>query len=78
MANMTKEELKEELAKLEKRIDVFEDVRKELVKENPKMADFLNSAVKSDMIPAIIVAKLISIISSFFKVDTSEIKINKS
>ncbi len=79
MASMTKKELlKEKLAELEERIDIFENVQNELKKENPKMAGFLNSAVKSDAISAIIVARLMDIVSSFFKVDSGAIKINKS
>ncbi len=79
MASMTKKELlKEKLAELEERIDIFENVQNALKKENPKMAGFLNSAVKSEVISAIIVARLMDIVSSFFKVDSGAIKINKS
>jgi len=74
MADMTKEELKEEFKKLEKRIYVFGKAREELEKESPKIADLLRAADK-DLISTIIAAGLMNVVSSFFKVDPCAIEI---
>jgi hypothetical protein len=72
---MTKEQLKKELTELKKRIEIFEETQRELKKENSEIAEILDS--DNIVILAIISAKMISIISRFFGIDSQAIKINK-
>jgi hypothetical protein len=71
---MTKEQFKKELIEFKKRVEDFENVRKELETENSEVAEILNEGM---IVPAIVAAKMISIISRFFGIDSRAIKINK-
>ena len=69
MADFTKEQLKKELIKLKKDVDVFENARKELQEESPEIAELLDAAESSDAISAIINARVINIVAYFFGLD---------